>query len=334
MPLTIRNILHPRRRPQISPTFFHPAAPRRPDGEVAWFTYEHNAHLERLLGFPPGAVLQLYQTHLAAAAQRILGENGDVSPPPYEGSAEDAAVRLAVLEVGREGERERQRRGNREGERENQRRVGQSSEERRERERRQQLREDRRQQEGQGGNGADGGFLRSILRRRQGGAPAAPAAAAAALHQAPAPRNRVTLSLGGEGRGPVVMQGRVSPRTSPTMRSGLRTSSTSKSASRTSPTTRSDPRTSPTSRPSPRFPTGVPPRKPVPTRATQSSGNGLANRGAGIMLTRRERILSTRSDEGSVSTRTRSNVRQRTTSDGDHSGGHPYDYPSLWWNGI
>jgi len=266
-----------------------------------------------------------------------------VSPPPYEGSAEDAAIRLAVLEVGREGERERQRRGKREGERENQRRVGQSSEERRGMERRRQLREDRRRQEGQGGSGADGGFLRSILRRTQRDAAAAPAAAAT-LHQAPAPRNRVTLSLGGEGRGPVVMQGRVSPRTSPTMRSGLRTSPTSRSASRTSPTNRSDPRTSPTtrsaprtsptSRPSQRFPTGVPPRKPVPTRAMQSSGNGLANQGAGIILTRRERILSTRSDEGSVSTRTRSNVRQRTMSDGDHSRGHPYDYPSLWWNGI
>jgi hypothetical protein len=64
--------------PRANPT------PRRPDGQPAWFTAQHNAYLERLLHFPPGAVLDLYQTHLVLAAQRVLGENGDVQPPAYE----------------------------------------------------------------------------------------------------------------------------------------------------------------------------------------------------------------------------------------------------------
>jgi hypothetical protein len=64
--------------PRANPT------PRRPDGQPAWFTTQHNAYLERLLHFPPGAVLDLYQTHLVLAAQRVLGENGDVQPPAYE----------------------------------------------------------------------------------------------------------------------------------------------------------------------------------------------------------------------------------------------------------
>ena len=64
--------------PRAGPT------PRRPDGQPAWFTPLHNAYLERLLHFPSGAVLELYQTHLVQAAQRVLGENGDVPPPPYE----------------------------------------------------------------------------------------------------------------------------------------------------------------------------------------------------------------------------------------------------------
>ena len=50
-----------------------------------------------------------------AAAQRILGENGDVEPPTYEGSAADRRIRGAVLERGREGERERESRRQRGG---------------------------------------------------------------------------------------------------------------------------------------------------------------------------------------------------------------------------
>jgi hypothetical protein len=59
-------------------------APLRPDGEPAWFTPLHNSYLERLLLLPPGAVLELYQTHLVQAAQRLLGELGDLTPRPYE----------------------------------------------------------------------------------------------------------------------------------------------------------------------------------------------------------------------------------------------------------
>ncbi|GAB7330256.1 hypothetical protein MBLNU13_g01906t1 [Cladosporium sp. NU13] len=63
----------------------HPGpTPRRPDGQPAWFTPEHNAFVERLLHFPPGAVLDMYQKWLVPAAQRILGENRDVPPPAYE----------------------------------------------------------------------------------------------------------------------------------------------------------------------------------------------------------------------------------------------------------
>ena len=67
------------------PTMPNPGpTPRRPDGQPAWFTPEHNAFLERLLHFPPGAVLDMYQKYLVPAAQRILGENRDVPPPAYE----------------------------------------------------------------------------------------------------------------------------------------------------------------------------------------------------------------------------------------------------------
>jgi hypothetical protein len=70
---------------QYSPTFRHTRAPRRPDGEIAWFTYEHYAHLEDLLDMASGSVLAIYQAHLVEAAQRVLAENGDESPPPYDG---------------------------------------------------------------------------------------------------------------------------------------------------------------------------------------------------------------------------------------------------------
>jgi len=63
----------------------HPGpTPRRPDGQPAWFTPEHNAFVERLLHYPPGAVLDMYQKFLVPAAQRILGENRDVPPPAYD----------------------------------------------------------------------------------------------------------------------------------------------------------------------------------------------------------------------------------------------------------
>jgi hypothetical protein len=61
--------------------------PRRPDGQPAWFTEEHNAFLERLLNFPPGSVLEMYQTYLVRAAQVMLGDYGPpllVPPPAYE----------------------------------------------------------------------------------------------------------------------------------------------------------------------------------------------------------------------------------------------------------
>lgn len=60
--------------------------PRRPDGLPAWFTEEHNAFLERLLHFPPGSVLEMYQTYLVRAAQVMLGDYGPplLPPPAYE----------------------------------------------------------------------------------------------------------------------------------------------------------------------------------------------------------------------------------------------------------
>ena len=63
----------------------HPGpTPRRPDGQPAWFTPEHNAFVERLLNYPPGAVLDMYQKFLVPAAQHILGQNRDVPPPAYD----------------------------------------------------------------------------------------------------------------------------------------------------------------------------------------------------------------------------------------------------------
>lgn len=75
--------------------------PRRPDGEPAWFTYEHNAYLERLLEYHPGGVLQMYQTHLADAAQHVLAEHSDVSPPAYEFCDRQRPLLVRVLAVPR-----------------------------------------------------------------------------------------------------------------------------------------------------------------------------------------------------------------------------------------
>jgi hypothetical protein len=58
--------------------------PLHPDGEPAWFTPLHNSYLERLLHLSPGAVLELYQSHLVQAAQRMLGKYGDITPRAYE----------------------------------------------------------------------------------------------------------------------------------------------------------------------------------------------------------------------------------------------------------
>ena len=58
--------------------------PRRPDGQPAWFTEEHNAFLERLLHYPPGAVLDLWQTYLVPAAQLVLRDYAVKPPPAYE----------------------------------------------------------------------------------------------------------------------------------------------------------------------------------------------------------------------------------------------------------
>lgn len=48
--------------------FLSDQPPRRPDGKPTWFTYEHDAWIEILLEYPPGAVLEIYQTHLAQTA--------------------------------------------------------------------------------------------------------------------------------------------------------------------------------------------------------------------------------------------------------------------------
>lgn len=59
-------------------------APCRADGTIAWFTPLHNAWLERVAGWAPGAVLEIYQRHLVPVAQRLLAEHGDFEPPAYD----------------------------------------------------------------------------------------------------------------------------------------------------------------------------------------------------------------------------------------------------------
>ena len=252
-----------------------------------------------------------------AAAQRILGENGDVEPPTYEGSAADTRIRIAVLERGREGEREResrrqragrdgaiQRRGNREGERERVRGgpsgnvngsqgngsravpSGRSNH------------ENRSQRPRPQASTSLGERLMGYLGRRRPAAVPVPAVQQQTrmrrerdvptpvqqtrrrerdLPPLPRTTRQISLSLGGTGPGPVVRQGRISPRTSPTTRSSPRPSSATRSSPSPRPSaaaTRPIQRSSPTVPSGSKFPAAVPARKPLPVSARRGSGEG------------------------------------------------------------
>ena len=236
-----------------------------------------------------------------AAAQRILGENGDVEPPTYEGSAADTRIRIAVLERGREGEREResrrqragrdgaiQRRGEREGERERVRGgpSGRSNH------------AGRPQRPRPQASTSLGERLMGYLGRRRPAAVPVPAVQQQTrmrrerdvptpvqqtrrrerdLPPLPRTTRQISLSLGGTGPGPVVRQGRISPRTSPTTRSSPRPSSATRSSPSPRPSaaaTRPIQRSSPTVPSGSRFPAAVPARKPLPMSARRGSGEG------------------------------------------------------------